>query len=171
MIRQIKVIFIGALLLPLLGASDSREAFCLMPLFSEMFQVSDGTNLLSDVVVQEQIDQLKIQIGSSRQYFETGFAGIFRDESNLARNFRMAYENNISLGAILSNNQTHSLPGTVKALLTADIRRYPWRQNGVDWYGINTTNDEGTTSEYRSGEYAFRLDQYRHLRRNRFRRD
>ncbi|MCF7817034.1 MAG: thrombospondin type 3 repeat-containing protein [Kiritimatiellales bacterium] len=139
-----KAVLIGALLMPLIGLGDAREAFCILPLFEAMFQVSGGTNLLPDAVVQEQINKLKLQVGPGGQYFETGFSGILRDEGNIERNFRMAHENGISLGLIISNVQTHALPGTIKALLNADIRRYQWRQNGVDWYGVSSTDGEGS---------------------------
>jgi hypothetical protein len=141
--KGLRVVLIGAVLLPLVGLCDARDSFCVLPLFETMFQVSGGTNLLPDAVVQEQIDKLKLQVGSSRQYFETGFSGIFRDESNIERNFRMARENGISLGLIIAV-QTHALPGAIRDLLNADVRRYPWRQNGVDWYGVSSTAGDGS---------------------------
>lgn len=130
------------LLTPVRG--DVRDAFHLLPLFERMFSMSGAENALSDAEVQEQIDKMKAQIGASRTHFRTGFAGIFRNETNIERNFKLARENDISLGLIISQAQTHALNSTIKNLLKADIRRYQWRLDGVNWFGITSTDGEGT---------------------------
>jgi hypothetical protein len=117
-----------------------RDAFCVLPLCEDMFNTDAGTNKLSDVMMQEQIDRMKAQIGESCFYFKTGFAGIFRNEANLERNFQMAATNNIALGVILRQSQTHALNIEVKNLLKQDIRRYQWRLDGTTWFGVGTSN-------------------------------
>lgn len=131
-----------------LYAVDPTNAFCILPLFEEMFM----QNRLSDAEVQTQIDRMKTQLGSSRLYFKTGFAGIFRDNNNLERNFQMAYTNQIALGVIIRNSQTHALNTTIKSLLKADVRRYQWRLDGVNWYGVTDTNSDGSV-EYPARDF------------------
>ena len=134
---------VAVFLLLIAGAlygADPRAGFCLLPLFDDMFAL----NKLPDSTIQAQIDRMKTQFGSSRQYFKVGFSGIFGAESNLERNFRMAFTNNIALGVIIANSQTHALDSTILGLLQADIRRYQWRLDGVNWYGVATTNSDGS---------------------------
>ncbi|MEI8206557.1 MAG: PA14 domain-containing protein [Kiritimatiellales bacterium] len=125
-----------------LTSAKAGDAFCVLPLFEPLF----GTDL-SEAQARFEMQRVQTQIGNSREYFRTGFSGIFRNNASEERNFRLAYEYNLSIGVIIGNSQTHALDVTRKNLLKEDIRRYQWRLDGQNWYGVAITNAD-TSIEY-----------------------
>ncbi|MDA7888831.1 hypothetical protein N9A86_05570, partial [Akkermansiaceae bacterium] len=87
-----------------------------------------------------QLMDLKAQVGENNGNFKVGFNGIYGGEATLARNCRLARDNNMS-HAVIINVQTHVGPNLIQNIAAADFRNYQWRRDGVTWEGNDPLDD------------------------------